>query len=147
MLSPSNLLSLALLYICLLFAVAWFTDHNSDAGTARRGARWRAWIYALSITVYCSSWTFYGAVGSATATPWSHAPIYIGPILAFTLCWPVIRRLLAVGERHRVTSIADYIGARCFSAMRLEMQDGILSLIKVGVESMQGVFPGNDNDF
>ncbi len=112
MLSPSNLLSLALLYICLLFAVAWFTDHNSDAGTARRGASWRAWIYALSITVYCSSWTFYGAVGSATATPWSHAPIYIGPILAFTLCWPVIRRLLDVGERHRVTSIADYIGAR-----------------------------------
>ncbi|MEE4192306.1 MAG: histidine kinase, partial [Halieaceae bacterium] len=112
MLSPSNLLSLALLYICLLFAVAWFTDHNSDAGTARRGARWRGWIYALSITVYCSSWTFYGAVGSATAVPWSHAPIYLGPILVFTLCWPVIRRLLAVGEQHRVTSIADYIGAR-----------------------------------
>ncbi len=112
MLSPSNLLSLALLYICLLFAVAWFTDHNSDAGTARRGALWRGWIYALSITVYCSSWTFYGAVGSATALPWSHAPIYLGPVIAFTLCWPVIRRLLAVGEQHRVTSIADYIGAR-----------------------------------
>ena len=112
MLSPTNLLSLALLYICLLFAVAWFTDYQSDAGTARRGPSWRAWVYALSITVYCSSWTFYGAVGSATAVPWSHAPIYLGPILAFTLCWPIIQRLLDVGERHRVTSIADHIGAR-----------------------------------
>ena len=111
MLSSSNLLSLALLYICLLFAVAWFTDQRSDAA-AQRGVRWLSWIYALSITVYCSSWTFYGAVGSATAVPWSHAPIYLGPILLFTLCWPVIRRLLQVGERHRVTSIADYIGAR-----------------------------------
>ena len=111
MLSPTNLLSLALLYICLLFAVAWFTDQRSEAAV-HRGPRWRSWIYALSITVYCSSWTFYGAVGSATATPWSHAPIYLGPILMFTLFWPVIRRLLQVGEQHRVTSIADYIGAR-----------------------------------
>ena len=32
-------------------------------------------------------------------------------------------------------------------AMRFEMQDGILSLIKAGFESMQGGFPGNDSDF
>ena len=112
MLSQADLLSLALLYICLLFAVAWYTDRRSAAGAAPLGAPWLAWIYALSLSVYCSSWTFYGAVGSATASPWSHAPIYLGPVLAFTLGWPVIRRLLEVGERHRVTSIADYIGAR-----------------------------------
>jgi len=66
----------------------------------------------LSLAVYCSSWTFYGAVGSATESPWSHAPIYLGPIFLYVFAWPVIRRLLAVGARHRVTSIADYIGAR-----------------------------------
>ena len=53
-----------------------------------------------------------GAVGSATASAWSHAPIYLGPILLFVFGWPLIRRLLAVGERHHVTSIADYISAR-----------------------------------
>ena len=113
MLTPSNLLSLALIYVCLLFAVAWWADQRSSASsTADTGSRWRSWIYALSITVYCSSWTFYGAVGSATERAWSHAPIYLGPVLVFTLGWRVVRRLLAVGERHRVTSIADYISAR-----------------------------------
>ena len=68
MLSPSNLLSLALLYICVLFAVAWYADRNTDRGTSRRGPTWRGVIYALTLAVYCSSWTFYGAVGSATAS-------------------------------------------------------------------------------
>jgi Na+/proline symporter/signal transduction histidine kinase len=126
MVSPSDLLSLALLYICILFAVAWYADRNSaragaegDAGAGLkipglplRPATVRGIIYALSLGVYCSSWTFYGAVGSATTSAWSHAPIYLGPILLFLFGWPLIRRLLAVGARHRVTSIADYIGAR-----------------------------------
>ncbi len=126
MVSPSNLLSLALLYICILFGVAWYADRVSQAARAQgdsgqfirlfgigfRATRVRGLIYALSLAVYCSSWTFYGAVGSATASAWSHAPIYLGPILLFVFGWPLIRRLLAVGERHRVTSIADYIGAR-----------------------------------
>ena len=29
MVSPSNLLSLALLYICILFAVAWYADRRA----------------------------------------------------------------------------------------------------------------------
>ena len=112
MVSASNLLSLALLYICILFAVAWYADRNASTGDDRRSPLWRGTVYALSLAVYCSSWTFYGAVGSATESAWSHAPIYLGPILMFLLGWPLIRRLLAVGARHRVTSIADYIGAR-----------------------------------
>jgi Na+/proline symporter/signal transduction histidine kinase/CheY-like chemotaxis protein len=118
MVSPSNLLSLALLYICLLFAVAWYADRSTgetgEGGrlSARARHRLRGYIYALSLAVYCSSWTFYGAVGSATASAWSHAPIYLGPILMFVFGWPVVKRMLAVGARHRVTSIADYIGAR-----------------------------------
>ncbi len=127
MVSPSNLLSLALLYVCILFGVAWYADRVATLAAQQGGAasqrirlfRWwvsaaraRGVIYALSLAVYCSSWTFYGAVGSATTSAWSHAPIYLGPILLFLFGWPLIRRLLAVGARHRVTSIADYIGAR-----------------------------------
>lgn len=111
MVSASNLLSLALLYVCVLFGVAWYADRSGDRGHAGR-RWWRGTIYALSLAVYCSSWTFYGAVGSATESAWAHAPIFLGPILMFLLGWPVIRRMLAVGARHRVTSIADYIGAR-----------------------------------
>ena len=109
--SPSYLLGLALLYVGALFAVAWFTDRRS-ARCAAPDPRWRGAIYALSLGVYCSSWTFYGAVGSATASPWSHAPIYLGPILVVLLGWPVLKRLVDVGRRRQVTSIADYLGAR-----------------------------------
>ncbi|KAA1193328.1 response regulator [Pseudohalioglobus sediminis] len=117
MLTPSNLLSLALLYICILFAVAWYADRQATEkqGVVRRyfgSPAWRGTFYALSLAVYCSSWTFYGAVGSATESAWSHAPIYLGPILMFVFGWPIIERMLTVGARHRVTSIADYIGAR-----------------------------------
>ncbi len=117
MLTPSNLLSLALLYICILFAVAWYADRRT-VGTPSRVRRYlgrpgsRGVLYALSLAVYCSSWTFYGAVGSATESAWSHAPIYLGPILMFVFGWSIIKRMLLVGARHRVTSIADYIGAR-----------------------------------
>jgi len=110
--SPSYLLSLAVLYVCALFAVAWAVDRRSDARSPAFPPRWRAAIYALSLGVYCSSWTFYGAVGSASASPWSHAPIYLGPMLLFLFAWPLIRRVVSLGTRHRVTSIADYLGAR-----------------------------------
>jgi Na+/proline symporter/signal transduction histidine kinase len=116
MVTSSNLLSLALLYICILFAVAWYADRHASRTDGDKhwfaSSGWRGVVYALSLAVYCSSWTFYGAVGSATESAWSHAPIYLGPILMFLLGWPIIKRMLAVGARHRVTSIADYIGAR-----------------------------------
>ena len=116
MVTPSNLLSLALLYICILFAVAWYADRHANRNDKDShwfaSSRWRGIVYALSLAVYCSSWTFYGAVGSATESAWSHAPIFLGPILMFVFGWSIIKRMLAVGARHRVTSIADYIGAR-----------------------------------
>ena len=121
MTAPSNLLSLALLYIVLLFAVAWWSDRLGARSPAASSPRMRALIYALTLGVFCSSWTFYGAVGSAAETPWSHAPIYLGPMLLFLLGWPVVRRLVQMGVEHRVTSIADYIGARYGKRQALSM--------------------------
>lgn len=111
--SSSNLLSFSLVYIVLLFAIAWRVDRSTSSRLRwQRKPHWRGVIYALSLAVFCSSWTFYGAVGSAAETPWGHVPIYLGPILLYLFGWPLIQRLLAVGERYRVTSIADYISAR-----------------------------------
>ncbi|GAB5414888.1 MAG: PAS domain-containing hybrid sensor histidine kinase/response regulator [Congregibacter sp.] len=119
--SPSYLLSLAVAYVGALFFLAWFVDRRSDAGKTWHSPRLRSAVYALSLGVYCSSWTFYGAVGSATASPWSHAPIYLGPILLFLLGWPIIKRLGDIGRRHRVTSIADFLGARFGKRQSLSM--------------------------
>ncbi|EED32642.1 sensor histidine kinase, putative proline sensor PrlS [gamma proteobacterium NOR5-3] len=110
-----------MLYICALFAVAWVVDRRASAAVPLRNSRRQGLVYALSLGVYCSSWTFYGAVGSATSSPWSHAPIYLGPILVFLLAWPMLRRLVQLGTRHRVTSIADYFGARFGKRQQLSM--------------------------
>ncbi len=105
--SASTLLILALGYIGLLFFIAWRVDRSQ-----LRSPLVRAVVYALSLAVYCSSWTFHGAVGSAVAQPWSYVPIFLGPMLLFLFGWPLIKRLLEAGSRHQVTSIADYMGAR-----------------------------------
>lgn len=105
--TPPTLLILALMYIGLLFVVAWAADRRRQLSQVSRSL-----IYALSLAVYCSSWTFYGAVGSATSVPWSYLPIFLGPTFLFVLGWPLVKRLLDAGARHQVTSIADYMGAR-----------------------------------
>ncbi|MEM1189658.1 MAG: PAS domain-containing hybrid sensor histidine kinase/response regulator [Pseudomonadota bacterium] len=112
MTTPSYLLGLAALYVCALFVVAWVVDRRGDRSGGGVPRRLRTTVYVLSLGVYCSSWTFYGAVGSSVASPWSHAPIYLGPILVFALGWPMIERLVRLGPRHRVTSVADYLSAR-----------------------------------
>lgn len=103
------LLLLALLYMGLLFAVAHAGDRHS--GYLRR-PQLRTLVYALSLAVYCSSWAFYGAVGAAARSGIDYLPIYLGPILLFVFGTGMLRRLAAVVRRRKITSIADFIGAR-----------------------------------
>lgn len=102
------LLLIALAYVGLLFAIAWWGDRQRrplKIGSAN-------WIYALSLAVYCTSWTFYGAVGSAAGNGWSFAPIYLGPILVFLLLPTLLKRIIKVASQQNVTSIADFLAAR-----------------------------------
>jgi Na+/proline symporter len=103
------LLLLALLYMGLLFAVAHAGDRHSGY---LRQPRLRTLVYALSLAVYCSSWAFYGAVGAAARSGIAYLPIYLGPILLFMFGTGMLRRLAAVVRRRKITSIADFIGAR-----------------------------------
>lgn len=113
----------SLLYLGLLFWIAWYGDRQ-------RGwlAKWRPWIYSLSIAVYCTSWTFYGTVGQASSNPWSFLPIYVAPIIVFTFGWRVLARLIIVAKREHITSIADFIAARYGKSQGLAM---VITLIAV----------------
>ncbi|MGD8112565.1 PAS-domain containing protein [Vibrio sp. TRT 17S01] len=113
----------SLLYLGVLFFIAWYGDK-------RKGwlAKWRPWIYSLSIAVYCTSWTFYGTVGQASSNPWSFLPIYIAPILVFTFGWRVLARLILVAKREHITSIADFIAARYGKSQGLAV---VITLIAV----------------
>ena len=113
MISPTLLATLGIAYVFVLFLVAWLADRRVDAGRSLLASKtMRGLVYALSLGVFCSSWTFYGAVGTANTSAWAHAPIYIGPILLMLLAWPVFKRMVDTRRRQRVTSLADYLSAR-----------------------------------
>ncbi|EQD29137.1 two-component system sensor protein, partial [mine drainage metagenome] len=69
-------------------------------------------MYSLSLAVYCSAWTFYGAVGTAARSGLAFLPIYLGPILLFTLGYGLLGRVQRIAKRRNLTSIADLIAAR-----------------------------------
>ena len=77
-----SVVALALGYVSVLFALAWYADRAGRFGKAGDG---RPLIYALSLAVYCTSWTFFGSVGLAASTGYDFLPVYLGPILLFAL--------------------------------------------------------------
>ena len=100
---------LALAYLCSLFAMAFYGERHRTYPNQRR---LRPVIYALALGVYCTSWTFFGAVGSAVRDGWGYLPIYLGPILVFLFALPFMERLARTGRSHKVSSIADFIASR-----------------------------------
>src|ERR671932_513108 len=103
----------ALAYIGLLFAVASYGDRlAARRRTAERGPKARPTLYALSLGVYCTSWTFFGSVGFAARSGFDFLTIYIGPALLFGLGAPIVRRIAALAKAHNITSTADFLAAR-----------------------------------
>jgi Na+/proline symporter/signal transduction histidine kinase len=96
-------------YVAILFAVAYAGDRRARIlGPPAR----KPWVYSLALCVYCTSWTFYGAVGRAASSGWDFLPIYLGPVLVFVFGAPLLQRIIRISKRHNITSIADFIGAR-----------------------------------
>ena len=86
-------IAVALAYIGLLFLVASYGDRTRGLG---REGRARLLIYPLSLAIYCTSWTFFGSVGSASRTGYEFLTIYIGPAADD-------RAVLAAAGAHRAT--------------------------------------------
>ncbi|NJN35542.1 MAG: hypothetical protein HC817_16085 [Saprospiraceae bacterium] len=85
----SLFLTASIIYIVLLFLIAYFTEKKAEKG--------RSWVsnpymYALSLAVYCTAWTFYGSVGKAAQSGIGFLPIYLGPTLAMPLMFVVCRK-------------------------------------------------------
>lgn len=83
--TPETLGVAAVAYVAAMFLLAHAADRAAAAG------RWR-WmnrpaVYILSLSVYCSAWTFYGAVGYATRSGLEFMTIYLGPGIVFAGAW------------------------------------------------------------
>ncbi|MFZ1468916.1 MAG: ATP-binding protein [Paracoccaceae bacterium] len=108
---PFNVLVLACLaYVIFLFSVAFLAERRARSG--RLGWLRSPVVYTLSLSIYCTAWTFYGAVGYAARSGMEFLTIYFGPTLVFIGWWWVLRKLVRIGRKHRVTSIADLISSR-----------------------------------
>ncbi len=109
MLQGWTVIAVAVAYIGFLFAIANYGDRLALKRPSGHG---RPFIYALTLGVYCTSWTFFGSVGLAAKTGYDFLPIYLGPILTLALGWPVLRRIVRLSKEQNITSIADFIAAR-----------------------------------
>ncbi len=109
MIGEWSILAAGLLYLGALFGVATYGDRMAVRWNVRSG---RPLIYALSIAVYCTSWTYFGSVGIASRDGLDFLPIYIGPILVFMLGWKLLQMIAQLSKRHNIASIADFISAR-----------------------------------
>ncbi|PCI88603.1 MAG: hybrid sensor histidine kinase/response regulator [Hyphomicrobiales bacterium] len=120
------IVTISLAYIGALFLVAWWGDKNRDK---QQTAFVRAAIYSISLAVYCSSWTYYGAAATATSSGWQYFTIYLGPILTFVIFGKFVQKLVIVGTKQHSSSIADFISARYGKSQSLAMMIACLAVI------------------
>jgi len=122
------LLLVSLVYVGLLFGIAWLGDRRP---LYPRQPKLRPLVYSLALAVYCSSWTFYGAVGTAAVSGLSYLPIYLGPLLLFVLGFGLFERLVLVARERNITSIADFIAARFGKSHGLAALVAVIAVIAV----------------
>ncbi|MCW5578597.1 MAG: PAS-domain containing protein [Dokdonella sp.] len=96
-----------LAWLAVLFTVARY-------GERRPQALARHWplIYALSLGVHCTSWTFYGTVTQAERSGWWLPPTFIGLIALYVLGSGVLMRLVRLAREQQASSLADFVAAR-----------------------------------
>ena len=115
----------AFLYLLILFAVASYGDrHGSGRDRSNRPN-----IYAFSLAIYCTTWTFFGSVGLAATSGLSFLSIYVGPIIIFTLGYPLVQRIIRLSKEERITSIADFLGARYGKSLLVAAVAAIIAVV------------------
>ncbi|WP_300319358.1 PAS domain-containing hybrid sensor histidine kinase/response regulator [Idiomarina sp.] len=106
----------SLAYVIFLFAIATWGDR---LGSWANKISHKPMIYSMSLAIYCTSWTYYGAVGNAASEGWAFFPILLGPILLFIFGIRVLEKLVSVSKQQNITSIADFISSRFGKRRRL----------------------------
>lgn len=125
MINAPLLVALSCAYVGLLFLIALWADRAAARG---RSLIAHPTVYALSLAVYCSAWTFYGSVGRATENGLGFLPVYLGPTLVAFLWGSLLLKMVRVSKAERITSIADFIASRYGKSQAL---GGLVTVIAV----------------
>ncbi|MFK5986909.1 MAG: ATP-binding protein [Pseudomonadota bacterium] len=128
MLSTTTLLVSLLLYVALLVGIGWLGQRG---GATIKKLSNSPLIYTLTLAVYCTSWTYYGSVGKAATTGMGFLAVYLGPTLAMLFAALMIRRLIKLKNKYRITSIADFLAARYFRSHSIAVLVTIIASIGI----------------
>ncbi len=126
--SPTWVILASFVYLAILFGIAWAGDRYP---LYEKRPWLRPAVYSLALAVYCSSWTFYGAVGSAVRYGWGYLPIYLGPFLLMIFFWRFLERLALAAQTQKIVSISDFMASRYERSQRLAGLVTIVALIAV----------------
>ena len=126
-LSPGLIALAAFAYMAILFAIAFYGDRRRTPLPPRM----RAWVYSLSLAVYCTSWTFFGAVGQAAEQLWEFLPIYLGPVLLMLFAPWILQKMVMISKQESITSIADFIAARYGKSRSLAVVIALICLVGI----------------
>ncbi len=124
------IIGFAIAYLAVLFGIAQYSENKAKQGKSIVN---NPYVYALSLAVYCTAWTYYGSVGKAAADGIGFLPIYIGPLLMMPLLYFILRKIIHISSYQRLTSIADFIASRYGKSSRL----GII----VTIIAISGIIP------
>ncbi|MEN3160242.1 PAS domain-containing hybrid sensor histidine kinase/response regulator [Alkalimonas sp. NCh-2] len=98
--------AISVIYLVVLFSVGYF-------GRRIDGKHPLApWVFSFALSIYCTSWAFYGVTAQAAVNGWWIPPTYIGSFILFWFGFQLMARIAIACRRYRITSIADFIATR-----------------------------------
>ena len=133
----SQLLLISIVYLILLFGVAWITER----GWLPRAVLRHPAIYTLSLGVYASAWAFYGTVGLAYQYGYGFLTYYLGVCGAFLLAPVLLSPILRITRTYQLSSLADLFSFRFRSTWAgtlttLFMLIGVLPLLALQIQAV-----------
>ncbi|MBY4677879.1 hypothetical protein [Marinobacterium arenosum] len=109
MFSPLTVILVVTCYMAFLFGIAQLVERRIEQNRYNPD---KPWLYALSLAVFHTSWSFYGSVGFASQNGLLYLGVYIGAFLGIMFGWVSLRRMVQAKEAFRITSVADFISTR-----------------------------------
>ncbi len=120
------LFTVVLFYLALLFLVAYLAER-------KKSKLWinNPYIYALSLAVYCTAWTYYGSIGVAATGGLNYLPIYVGPIMIIPAWIYINTRIVRISRVNKISSLADFISLRYGNSRSLSAIITIVCLLAI----------------
>lgn len=123
MMGSFSIIAISFCYLLLLFGIAYWAEKRTASGKRMLS---NPYVYALSLAVYCTAWTFYGSIGRASQIGIDFLAIYIGPTILAPVWWIFLRKMIRISKVQGITSIADFISSRYGKNITL---GGIVTLV------------------